>query len=71
MRRWLSGLTLNQKLAVAAFTLGLVALAAKPVAHNGLVLNSRDMDTLVTRGIDAWGRWTSPTGSSRARAASG
>ncbi len=53
MRKWLSGLTLNQKLAVAAFTLGLVAVAAKPVAHNGLVLNARAMDTLVTRGIDA------------------
>lgn len=55
MRTWLSGLTLNQKLAVAAFALGLVALAAKPAAHNGLVLNSRDMDRLVAQGIERVG----------------
>jgi rhodanese-related sulfurtransferase len=52
MRKWLSGLTLNQKLAVAAFALGLVAVAARPVAHNGLMLNARAMDTLVAKGID-------------------
>ena len=55
MRRWLSGLTLNQKLAAAAFVLGLVALAAKPAPHNGLAMNSRDMDALVARGIDRVG----------------
>jgi len=52
MRKWFSGLTLNQKLAAVAFALGLVAVAARPVAHNGLVLNARAMDALVAKGID-------------------
>ncbi len=52
MRRWLSGLTLNQKLAVAAFVLGLVAIGARPAPHDGVMLSSRKLAALAAQGID-------------------
>jgi len=52
MTRWLSTLTLNQKLAVAAILLGAVALAARPYAGGQVTLDARELALAVSREAD-------------------
>lgn len=52
MRALLAGLTLNQRLALLAFFLGLVALAAQPYAGGRVTLDTRELTALVGREAD-------------------
>jgi hypothetical protein len=52
MTRWLSTLTLNQKLALAAVVLGAVALAAKPHPGGRVSLDARELALAVSREAD-------------------
>jgi rhodanese-related sulfurtransferase len=52
MVRWLSTLTLNQKLAVLAIVLGAVALLATPYAGGRVTLDARELALVVSREAD-------------------
>ena len=52
MVRWLSMLSLNQKLAVAAVVLGAVALAATPYPGGRVTLDARELALVVSREAD-------------------
>ena len=52
MMRWLSSLTLNQKLAVLALALGAVALAATPYPGSRVTLDARELALVVSREAD-------------------
>jgi rhodanese-related sulfurtransferase len=52
MGRWGSGLSLNQKLAVAAVALGAVAVAATPHPGGRVTLDARELALVVSRGAD-------------------
>lgn len=52
MRRWMSSLTLNQKLAAVAVILGAVALAAKPYPGSRVTLDARELARIVSQEAD-------------------
>jgi rhodanese-related sulfurtransferase len=51
-RTWLSRLTLNQKLALTALALGVVAIGANPYGGGRVVIESGDLASLVAHGTD-------------------
>lgn len=52
MRKWLSALTLNQKLAVLASALGAIAIGARPYAGDTVRIDTRELASIVTRDAD-------------------
>jgi len=52
MVRWLSTLTLNQKLAIVAIVLGVVALAAEPYPGGRVTLDARELALVVSQEAD-------------------
>jgi rhodanese-related sulfurtransferase len=52
MRTWFSWLTLNQRLAIAALLLGVVAIGARPYQGDQVRFNARDVATAVQNGTD-------------------
>ena len=52
MLKFLTNLTLNQRLALLAFVLGLVAIAATPARGGRVTVDSRDMARLAANGSD-------------------
>jgi rhodanese-related sulfurtransferase len=52
MTRWLSNLTLNQRLAAGALMLGLVAIAARPYGGGSIEIDGQALASLVARGAD-------------------
>jgi len=49
MKRWLSNLTLNQKLAAGALVLGLGAIGARPYGGSSIRIDQRELASLVAR----------------------
>ena len=47
MRKWMSALTLNQRLALLALTLGLVAIGARPMRGSVVTIDARDLARMV------------------------
>jgi rhodanese-related sulfurtransferase len=52
MRRLISNLTLNQKLALAAFVLAAVAVAARPMAGHAVTIDPRELAVIVESEVD-------------------
>jgi len=52
MRKWLSALTLNQKLAALAFVLGAVAIGARPYPGAKVTIDPNELASIVTRDVD-------------------
>ena len=52
MRKWMSALTLNQKLALLALTLGLVAIGARPMRGSVVTIDARDLARIVATEVD-------------------
>jgi len=52
MRKWLSALTLNQKLAALAFVLGAVAIGARPFPGATVTIDPNELAAMVTRDVD-------------------
>ena len=52
---WFTKLTLNQRLALAAFILGAVALGAKPMRGSAVTLDAKDLALAAQRGADSIG----------------
>ncbi len=52
MRKLLSALTLNQKLAALAFVLGAIAIGARPYPGANVTIDSSELASIVTRDVD-------------------
>jgi rhodanese-related sulfurtransferase len=52
MIRWMSRLTLNQRLALVAVVLGAVAIAASPYPGSRVTIDARELALIVSRGAD-------------------
>jgi rhodanese-related sulfurtransferase len=52
MTKWMSALTLNQRLALLALTLGVVAIGARPMRGNVVTIDARDLARIVAAEVD-------------------
>jgi rhodanese-related sulfurtransferase len=52
MRKWMSALTLNQRLALLALTLGVVAIGARPMRGSVVTIDARDLARIVATEVD-------------------
>jgi rhodanese-related sulfurtransferase len=52
MRRWMSSLTLNQKLAALAFALGALAIFARPTGGGAVTIDPNDLARIVQAEVD-------------------
>jgi rhodanese-related sulfurtransferase len=52
MTRWLSGLGLNQRLALLACVLGFVAIWAAPTRGSRVTIDPKELSVMVARGVD-------------------
>jgi uncharacterized protein len=52
MKKWILALTLNQRLAVLALALGVIAIGARPMRGNAVTIDARDLARIVATEVD-------------------